>query len=161
VTVALDAPWRIWIAAHRVKIAEYSFGDLLDHDYLREHSDRVGPAAHELAVQILRTQAWSYLVPLALVGIVGALALGARRAGAFAAGWLVLAYSGLLVVYWISTNPVTSNLYNSSNRTVDSLVVAGALLAPVLLAPASAAERAEERGAGEREESGEAVRRTP
>jgi hypothetical protein len=72
----------------------------------------------------------------------------------FAAAWLVLAYSGLLVVYWISTNPVTSNLYNSSNRTVDSLVVAGALLTPVLLAPASAAERAEERGAHEREQGG-------
>lgn len=161
VTVALDAPWRIWIAAHHVNVAEYSLGDLVDYGYLREHSDRVGPAAHELAGQILRTQAWSYLVPLALVGIVGALALGGHRAGVFAAAWLVLAYSGLLVVYWISTNPVTSNLYNSSNRTVDSLVVAGALLAPVLLAPASAAERAEERGAGEREQGGEAVRGAP
>jgi hypothetical protein len=160
-TAAVDLPWRIWIAAHHVGIAEYSLTDLFDLGYLREHSDRVRPAAHELLAQILRTPAWSFLVPLALVGLAGALALGAPRAGAFAAAWLLLAYAGLLAIYWISTNPVTSNLYNSSNRTVDSIVVAAALLAPVLLAPGSAAERPEERSAREREQCGEPVRDAP
>jgi hypothetical protein len=40
----------------------------------------------------------------------------------FAAVWISLAYSGLVAVYWISTNPVASNLFNSSNRTIAAAV---------------------------------------
>jgi len=44
----------------------------------------------------------------------------------------------MVVIYWISTNPVTNNLYNSSNRTVDAIVVGAAAAVPALLAPVEA-----------------------
>jgi hypothetical protein len=50
----------------------------------------------------------------------------------FAATWLVLSFAGLLLIYWISRNPLTSHLYNTSDRTIDSLVFGAALLVPVL-----------------------------
>ena len=42
-------------------------------------------------------------------------------------------FGALVAIYWISTNPLTSHLENSSDRTIDSLVIAGGLLVPVLL----------------------------
>ena len=51
--VAVDLPWRIWIWAHNVKIAEYSIGDLFSPSYLYEHRSRVGPSASELCESAL------------------------------------------------------------------------------------------------------------
>jgi hypothetical protein len=56
------------------------------------------------------------------------------RAAVFAATWLVLSFAGLLLIYWISRNPLTRHLDNTSDRTIDSLVFGSALLVPVLLA---------------------------
>jgi hypothetical protein len=62
------------------------------------------------------------------------LLLHRSRAAVFAAAWLGLSFGGLLLIYWISRTPLTSHLYNTSDRTIDSLVFAGALLVPVLVA---------------------------
>jgi hypothetical protein len=132
---AIDAPWRIWIATHHVKIAEYSIANVFHPAFLRHRWGRVGPAAHELLHQMFRIQSWSYLVVLALVGIAGALVMRASRRAAFVSVWLLLSFAGMVVIYWISTNPVTSNLYNSSNRTIDAIVVGAAAAVPSLLAP--------------------------
>jgi hypothetical protein len=136
--VAIDAPWRIWIATHRVKISEYSISNAFDPGFLRARWSRVGPSAHELLTQIVRVQAWGYLVALALVGVAGAFVVRAPRRGAFVSLWLLLSFAGMVVIYWISTNPVTNNLYNSSNRTVDAIVVGAAAAVPALLAPVEA-----------------------
>lgn len=135
---AIDAPWRIWIATHHVKISEYSISDAFDPGFLRARWSRVGPSAHELLTQIVRIQAWGYLVALALVGVAGAFVVRAPRRGAFVSLWLLLSFAGMVVIYWISTNPVTNNLYNSSNRTVDAIVVGAAAAVPALLAPVEA-----------------------
>jgi hypothetical protein len=131
--VAADLPWRIWIWAHDVKIAEYSLADLFSPSYLYDHRGRVGPSASALWTQIWRLESWSFVVPLVFVGLAGAVALRRFRPAAFAAAWLTLSFAGLLAIYWISTNPLSSNLFNSSDRTIDSLVIGGALLVPVLL----------------------------
>src|SRR4029079_358589 len=60
----------------------------------------------------------------------------ARPLALHAPPWLVPWFAGLVAIYWISTNPVTSHLYNSSDRTIDALVIGGALMVPVLLGPA-------------------------
>ncbi len=133
VVVAVDLPWRIWIWAHNVKIAEYSIGNLFSPSYLYDHRDRVGPSARELWSQFSRLEAWSYLVPLIVLGLAGALALRRVRPVLFGVVWLLLSFAGLLAIYWISTNPISSHLFNSSDRTVDSMVIGGALLVPVLL----------------------------
>jgi hypothetical protein len=131
--VAVDLPWRIWLWAHHVKIAEYSLTSLFNPSYLYDHRSRVGPSAHELWRQLWRLEAFSFVVPLVLLGLAGALLLRRFRPAAFACLWLLLSFAGLVAIYWISTNKVASHLSNSSDRTIDSIVFGGALLVPVLL----------------------------
>ncbi len=131
--VGADLPWRIWLQVNHVKIAEYSLSNLFDPSYLSSRSGRVGPTIRELWFQIWRVPSWSYVVVLALVGVGGALLLRRFRLGLFAACWLLLSFAGLVAIYWISTNSIASHLTNSSDRTIESLVFAGALLVPVLL----------------------------
>jgi hypothetical protein len=38
-------------------------------------------------------------------------------------------------VYWASPFTLENNLYNSADRTIDTLVIAAVLLVPVLLGP--------------------------
>ena len=132
--IAVDVPWRIWILAHHVKIAEYSISDVFNPSYLYDHRGRVAPSAHELWHQLWRLESFSFVVPLVLVGFAGALLLRRFRVAAFGAAWLLLSFGGLLAIYWISTNPLESHLTDSADRTVDSLVFGGALLVPLLLA---------------------------
>jgi hypothetical protein len=118
---------------HDVKIAEYSLSNLFDPTYLYDHRGRVGPSAHELWTQIWRLDSWSFIVPLTVLGLAGALVLGRFRLATFGAAWLVLSFAGLVAIYWISTTPTSSHLFNSSDRTIDAIVIGGALLVPVLL----------------------------
>jgi hypothetical protein len=131
--LVIDLPWRIWVQVHHVKIAEYSLSNLVNISYLRAHADRVWPSAHELLFQIRLTQSWSYLVLLVIVGLAFALALRRYRLVLYSSLWLLLSFAGLVAIYWISTKPLAYGLSGSSDRTIDSLVIGGALLAPVLL----------------------------
>jgi hypothetical protein len=135
--LAIDLPWRIWLVAHDVH-GEWRFGHLLSPTYLAHHDWRLSPVVRELGFQLRHTASWSYLVALVLVGLGGAVVLRHARLAAFAAGWLALSFVGLVAVYWISPLPVTDHLTNSSDRTIDSLVIGATLLVPVLLGPAPA-----------------------
>jgi hypothetical protein len=141
-TFAIDLPWRIWIQLHHVKISEYSLSNLFSPHYLWAHRGRVCPSAHELVSQLSRLDSWSYLALFVVAGLIGAFAARRLRLAAFSAVWLALSFGGLLAIYWISTNPVTSHLENSSDRTIDTLVIGGALLIPVLLRTERATSRA-------------------
>jgi hypothetical protein len=57
-----------------------------------------------------------------------------------------LSFAGLVAIYAISRNPITSHLYNSSDRTIDALVIGSALLVPVLLHAEDAERRFGDRG---------------
>jgi hypothetical protein len=130
---AADLPWRIWLQVNDVHIAEYSLSNLFDPFYLSDHAGRVGPAARELVHQIWRVTSWSHVVELTVFALVSALVLKRFRTALFGIAWLLLSFGALVGIYWISTNPLTSNLANSSDRTIESLVIAGGLLVPVLL----------------------------
>jgi hypothetical protein len=130
---AADLPWRIWLQVEDVHIAEYSLANLFDPFYLAKHADRVGPVVHELGRQIWRVTSWSHVVELTVFALASALVLGRFRPALFAIAWLLLSFAALVDIYWISTNPLTSHLSNSSDRTIVSLVIAGGLLVPVLL----------------------------
>ena len=133
---APDVPWRAWIAIHHVKIAEYSLSNLADPHYLSAHSDRVWPSTHELLHQIAETGRWSLVAVLVPVGLAGAAVLGRWRLAIFSSAWLVLSFVGLVLINWISTNPLTYHLYGSSYRTIDAIVIGGAGLVPLLIRPA-------------------------
>jgi hypothetical protein len=132
-TFALELPWRIWVQAHHLPTRDYALSNLFDPSYLWHHRSRVGPSAHELLTQIWASGSWSYIVPLVLLGLAAAPLMRRTRVAAFGAAWLVLSFAGLVAIYWISRNPLSSHLFNSSDRTIDSLVIGGALLVPVLL----------------------------
>jgi hypothetical protein len=130
--VAIDLPWRIWVQAHHVRSRDYALSNLVDPTYLWRTRGRVGPAASELWTQLWRLDSFSLVVVLAVAGLAVGLLLQRSRAAVFAVTWLVLSFGGLLLIYWISRNPLTSHLYNTSDRTIDSLVFGAALLVPVL-----------------------------
>jgi hypothetical protein len=135
--LAVDLPWRIWLAAHHVH-SYFSFTRLLSYSYLSGHTWRLSPTLSELDRQLRSTASWSYLAVLVVVGLCGAVLLRELRLAAFAAGWLLLSFAGLVAVYWISPLPVTDHLSNSADRTIDSLVIGATLLVPVLLGPGPA-----------------------
>jgi hypothetical protein len=143
--VAADLPWRIWIWANHVKIAEYSISNLANPGYLWGHRDRVGPSISQLWLEIASGDAFSYVVPLGVLGLVGAVVVGRYRPAAFGALWLLLSFAGLVAIYWISTKPLSSHLSDSADRTIDSLVFGGLLLVPALVGggtePASGSSR--------------------
>jgi hypothetical protein len=128
-----DLPWRIWLQVNHVHIAEYSIANLFNPVYLAGHSDRAGPVVHELFRQIWRVKSWSHVVELIVFALVSALVLRRFRPALFGIVWLALSFAALVGIYWVSTNPIASHLANSSDRTIESLVIAGGLLVPVLL----------------------------
>jgi hypothetical protein len=134
-TFLIELPWRLWTQLHGLRPADYSLSNLFDPAYLDDHRDRVGPSARELLTQIVHVESWSYVFALVAVGFGGALVLRRWRAALFGAGWAVLSFGGLLAIYWISINPISNHLYNTSDRTIDTLMIGTAMLVPVLLAP--------------------------
>jgi hypothetical protein len=130
--IVIDLPWRIWVQAHHLPTRDYALSNLLDPAYLWQHRGRVGPSATELWAQVWRLDSFGLVVVLVAAGLGVGLCLLRSREAVFAATWLVLSFAGLLLIYWISRNPLTSHLYNTSDRTIDSLVFGAALLVPVL-----------------------------
>ena len=124
-------PWRIFVAVHSLKNPEYSFGDALSPAYLSDHSDRVRPAFWGVWHQVW-SSGWGWLVPLALVAFLAALLARQWRLSAFAAAWVLLSFTGIVLVFWISVVPIELTLKWAAYRTVASLVIGAAALAPLL-----------------------------
>ena len=124
-------PWRIFVAAHGLENPEYSFDDALNPAYLSDHSDRVRPAFWGVWHQVW-SSGWGWLVPLALVAFAGALIARRWRLTAFAAAWALLSFGGIVLVFWISVVPIELTLKWAAYRTVASLVIGAAALAPLL-----------------------------
>jgi hypothetical protein len=124
-------PWRIFTAVHGLKNPEYSFGDALDPSYLSDHSDRVRPAFAGVWHQVW-SSGWAWLVPLALVAFVAALLAQRWRLAGFACAWALLSFGGIVLVFWISVIPIELTLKWAAYRTVASLVIGAASLAPLL-----------------------------
>ena len=131
--VALVLPWHVWLLAHGVTTTTFGLSHLLRPSYLTSHWYRVESAQQQLLDQILLQSSWSHLPLLLLTGLALALLLRRFTLAAFGAGWLLLSFAGLLCVYWASPLPLENNLYNSADRTIDTLVIGGALLVPVLI----------------------------
>jgi Dolichyl-phosphate-mannose-protein mannosyltransferase len=133
--VLILLPWRIFVAAHGLKNPEYSLGDAINPAYLADNADRAGPALHGVWHQVW-SSGWGWLVPLALIALGGALLARRWRLAGFAAAWAGLSYAGIVLVFWISVVPVELTLRWAAYRTVASLVIGAAALAPLLAAEA-------------------------
>ena len=128
-------PWRIFTAAHGLKNPEYSLGDAINPAYLADHSSRAGPAFWGVWHQVW-SSGWGWLVPFALIAFAAALLARRWRVAGFAAAWALLSYAGIVLVFWISVVPVELTLRWAAYRTVASLVIGAAALAPLLAAEA-------------------------
>jgi hypothetical protein len=124
-------PWRIFTAAHHLKNPEYSLGDALSPAYLYDHADRLSAALRSVAGHAFSLD-WGLLAPLGLAAIVVAFLTGRRRLALFASLWTLLSFAGIVLVFWISVVPIELTLRWAAYRTVASLVIGLAALAPLL-----------------------------
>lgn len=127
------APWRLYCAAYHLSTPDYELGNVVRVGYLRAHAGRVGPVVRELWRQLGNTHSWGLLVAAILAGLVTGAVGGRFRPTLFAALWLGLGSTGLILIYWISTLPTAHNLDNSSFRTIVSLLIGGTAMLPVLI----------------------------
>jgi hypothetical protein len=125
-------PWRIYVAVHHLKNPEYSLGSAVNPVYLWNRADRLGPALRSVAGHAFSFD-WGLLAPLAVVAIAAALLAGRTRLGAFALLWTLLSFLGVVLVFWISVVPIELTLRWAAYRTVASLVIGAAALAPLLV----------------------------
>ena len=132
---AILVPWRIYLAANDLRNAEYRLSDALDPNYLADRSERMRPAVSRLWEELWSAD-WGLLPVLAFVSIAAGVLARRYRLAAFALLWPVLAFLGLVLVYWISVVPVELTLTWTAGRVVVSLVVGAAALAPLLVAEA-------------------------
>lgn len=129
--VAMLVPWRIFLAVHDLRNAEYTLTDALHPGYLARHSDRVSPAVSRLWHELWSGD-WAQLVLLALVAVLAAILAARYRLAAFALLWAALSFAGLVVIFWISTVPVELTLTWTAGRVVDSLVIGSVSLGLLL-----------------------------
>jgi hypothetical protein len=132
--LALIVPWHLWLLSHDVTGTTWKLSHLVHPGYLADNAHRVGSAARQLLDQVWLASSWSRLPWLVVAGFGLALLLRRFRVASFGAAWLLLSFGGLLLVYWSSPLTLEHNLYNSADRTIDTLVITGVLLVPVLLA---------------------------
>jgi hypothetical protein len=131
---ATAVPWLVYVQSRDLPTPDYDLSNLVRPGYLSDASYRVGPVLRELLAQIANTGSWGYLLPLFGVGLLGALVLRRWPLAMFALLWTSFSFFGLVMIYWISFLPLEPNLTNSSNRTVVTLIVGAAAMAPALLA---------------------------
>ena len=127
-------PWRLYVLVHDLKPQDYELSNLLDPSFLADGSDRLWPAATELLDQMTITDNWGLLLPLLGCALVTALLRGRYEVAFFGTLWLSLSFAGLLLVYWINELPLDHNLFNTSYRTIATLMIGAGLLVPPLVA---------------------------
>jgi hypothetical protein len=133
--LAVIAPWRIYCSAYGLTTPDYDLGNLTNVAYLRAHRDRVGPVVHELWRQLEATNKWALLTWVIVLALLAGIAARRWAVLSFGVTWLAVSSAGLLMLYWVSTLPLSSNLTNTSYRTIVSLLVGGAALVPLLVFP--------------------------
>jgi hypothetical protein len=135
VLLAIALPWRLYCAAYGLTTPDYALGHAVSPSYLSDHADRVGPTVRELWTQLANSNAWGLLTWAIILALVLGIVEARWRLLTFAGTWFVLAIAGLLVTYWISVLPTGQHLTNTSDRTIVSLLVGGAAMAPLFLFP--------------------------
>lgn len=139
VVLVAVAPWRLYVSSNDLRHPDYELSHVFDRLFLADNWYRVEPVTRELLRQLTNTDSWGLLLPIFAVSLaVAVLRLNVAPA-LFAVAWLVVSFVGLLLVYWITIRPLEPNLFNTSNRTVATLLLGAGLVAPVLIGRRDAA----------------------
>ena len=139
--LAVILPWRVYCSVYGLSTPDYDLAHAVDLGYLRVHRDRVGPIVRELWRQLAAQNKWALLAWVILLAIATGLVAGRWRVLGFAVCWLALSSAGLVILYWASNLPLTSNLDNTSYRTIVSLLIGGASVSPLLVFPVTQGRR--------------------
>ena len=132
VDVLLLLPWKLYVRAHDLRDINYSLGDTFDVHHVSGRLG-VGPIAFRtLGREMADPRQWGLLAPLFVVLLVFAAARGARSLALFGAVTVLLSWLGLSWIYVISQFEYSSYLDSTKSRVVASVVLAAAVLIPLL-----------------------------
>jgi hypothetical protein len=134
--VAIE-PWRLWLSSNGLPTSstDYRLSSVLHPGYLAHRADRIGYPVHEVLHVMFSPGRWLLVLPLAVLAI----GVAARQVPVLAtasAVWLVLAFCGLIFVYWAGTfAPFTlrDEVQTSAHRVASTIVIVAALMVPLLL----------------------------
>jgi hypothetical protein len=138
VGVAAIEPWRLWLGDHGAPTSsiDYRLSSLLHPLYLAHRLDRVPYSVQEVLKQMFSPGQWLLILPLALLTLVVVF----RRVPLLAAAsvvWLVVAFAGLIVVYWIGTFEgiaLHDEVPFTAPRVAATIVIVAGVMTPVVLA---------------------------
>jgi hypothetical protein len=127
-------PWHIWLTQHglRASAADYDASDLLDPGLLAERTDRLTKTLHWMWGAPQHQLQTAVLVWVVVAGLVAA-AIRVPALTAAAASWLALSCAGLASVYWIGKLEISFYLSSSLSRVGTAIIIAAAVLTPLLL----------------------------
>ena len=141
VVLVAVVPWRLYVSSNDLRHPDYELSHLFDRSFLGDTRYRVEPVTTELLRQLTNTDSWGLLLPLFGIAFAVALLRLNLAPALFAVAWLVTSFVGLVLVYWITVRPLEFNLFNTSNRTVATLLLGAGLVAPVLVGRRDASTR--------------------
>ena len=142
--------WRIWLHANGLRgtSSVFALSDAVDPTYLDHRVARLRYAAHVMTVfwagmlseatplarlgTSWRVEAWLLGIALAVLLIFAA--RSSRAVAAAVACWLVLAFAGLAMIYWIGRIPVVVYVAESVDRVEETPLMVTLTLLPLLLA---------------------------
>jgi hypothetical protein len=127
-------PWRRWLGAHGLPTSakDYHLSSLLHPLFLADRVGRIPYALEGVLTALFRPSEWLPILPLALLAIL----VVSRRLPLLAAAttlWLVLAFLGLIVVYWIGNEPVHLYVDETAHRVAGTIVIVAASVLPLVL----------------------------
>jgi hypothetical protein len=126
--VAAIAPWRLWVASHRIT-TEISASHGLRPSYVMARTGRVGPALNALIAEVGNQGNWCYLLPIGMALLVAGIV--SRRLRTVAAFYGLAAFGAFVLILWayvISPAELSWLISTSASRTVVGpmmIVVAG------------------------------------
>jgi hypothetical protein len=135
--VAAIEPWRLWLGDHGLPISstDYSFTSVFHPLYMAHRFGRATYAAHQVLDVMFSPSRWLVIAPLTLL----ALLIVARRSPLVAAAsgsWLLLAFLGLVLVYWAGGFRVftlQNEVQITAYRVAGTIVIVAAVMVPLIL----------------------------
>ncbi len=138
--LAAIEPWRLWLREHGLPTSstDYHVSSFFHPLYMAHRAGRVHYSVVYVLHVMFKPGNWLVIVPLALVAMLCA----SRRSPILAAAsgaWLVLAFAGLILVYWggkFFPFTLRNEVQTSALRVSSTIVIAVAAVTPLLLAAA-------------------------
>jgi hypothetical protein len=142
--LAIIEPWHLWLSDRglRVTAVNYHWSDLFRPHYLEHRSWRLRESFDGLEQWLFDGSRWLFVPFLVLAALV--LLAFSRRAIAIAMfGWLVIAFFGVVTVFWIGRPNFDWYFSTGAFRIATTVPIVGCAVSPLLLGLAIQPRRAD------------------